>query len=117
MKKYYFTCCGIIDGALKAETVFTEHRDNAYNSFKDKWGEFPLFLDGPFYRKIEKNRKPIENKKIKLGNKIINGYLKSAKVKGMVLSEPENYVFIIYCEDKNLNQKIVHISEIKEGHE
>jgi len=115
MKKYYFTCCSIIEGSLRAETYFTENRDNAYALYKDKWGEFPSFLDGPFYRKIEKNRKPIQNKEIKLGNKIIKGIWKDKiNIKGMILLHPENYVFIIHSEDKNLTQQIIHISEIKE---
>jgi hypothetical protein len=114
MKKYYFTCCSIIEGSLRAETFFTENRDNAYNLFKEKWGDSPSFLDGPFYRKLEKNKKPVYNKEIKLGCKIIQGKVKNSKIKGIILLQPENYVFVTFCEDKELNQKIIHISEVKE---
>lgn len=114
MKKYYFTGCALVDGEIKADTIFVETRDDAFNYFKQKWNVSPTFLDGPFYRKIEKNKKPILNKEIKMGNKIIKGIYKGSQVKGIVLQHPENYIFITYSENKEVNQNVIHISEIKE---
>jgi hypothetical protein len=103
-----------VSGELKSETLFIENRDDAFNKFKEKWGVTPSFLDGPFYRKLEKNKKPIHNKEIKMGSKMIRGIYKNTQIKGITLVKPENYIFVTYCEDKNLNQNVIHISEIKE---
>jgi len=62
---------------------------------------------------LEKNKKPVHNKEIKMGNKIISGIYKGLKVKGIVLQQPENYIFITFSEDKEINQRVIHISEIK----
>lgn len=113
MKKYYFTCCAIVDGVLKGDTIFTETRDGAFDMFRQKWGQTPSFLDGPFYKKLEKNKKPINNKEIKMGTKIISGIYKGLKVKGIELIHPENYIFITFSEDKEINKKVIHISEVK----
>lgn len=103
----------MVDSELKAETFFVERRDDAFSLFKEKWGVHPQFLDGPFYRKIEKNKKPILNKEIKMGNKLIKGIYKGVEIKGIQLIQPEDYIFITFCNKKELNKNVIHISEVK----
>lgn len=108
-KSYYFVCCGNINGNLVADTYFLCDRTAAYDEFYQKHGIYPSFLDGPFYRKIEKNRKEVNRQSVKLTGKIIDVSYKDKKIKAMLLSDPENYVLLI----GNVKNNIVHISEIK----
>ena len=118
-KSYYYTCCSVIEGNLVAETYFIPSREEAYNMFEQKHGIKPTFMDGPFYRKLEKNKKKVKTNNVQLTNKIISGLYKGFSVKAVLLKEPENYAYIIFidCKDKSINIKennIVHVSELKE---
>lgn len=118
MRKYYFTCASVIDNRLAAEIYFVETRDDAFLQFKNKHGCAPLFLEGPFYKKIEKNKKKINPNNIKLSNKSIKALYNGNQVKAIILTEPEDYTFLIYLNNKNnpsdKSPTIVHISELKE---
>lgn len=118
-KKYFFTCAAIINQNLVAETYFIESREDAYREYEIKHGICPQFLDGPFYRKLEKNKREVQKNNIKLTNKIVRGMYKDYVVKGVVLKEPKDYIYLIFVDnkDKNTNvingSNIVHVSEIK----
>jgi hypothetical protein len=119
IKKYFYTCSSVIEGKLVAETFFIPSREEAYTLFEQKYGEKPSFLDGPFYRKLEKNKKKIKTNTVQLSNEMVSGIYKGFKIKAVKLKDPSNYVYIIFtdCKDKSINIKennIVHISEIKE---
>jgi hypothetical protein len=118
MRKYYFTCASVVDGKLAAETYFVENRDDAFSLFKESYKCAPLFLEGPFYRKLEKNKKKINFNNIKLSNKSVKAIYNGNQVKAIMLSEPENYAFLIYLNNKNnpssKSATVVHISELKE---
>ena len=118
MRKYYFTCASAIDGKLAAETYFVENRDVAFSLFKNTYKIAPDFLEGPFYRKLEKNKKKINFNNIKLTKKSIKAIYNGNPVKAIFLSEPENYAFLIYLNNKNnpsnKSATVVHISELKE---
>lgn len=112
-KKYYFTCCATINDKLIAETYFSYDRDCVYQEFYQKYNIYPTFLDGPFYRKIEKNKKEINRQTIKLSSKIIDAIYKEQKVKAILLNYPENYALLIgNIKNNTTKNNIVHISEI-----
>lgn len=114
-KSYYFTCCGIINQKIVGETFFVTCREDAYNLYKSKYGEPPSFFDGPFYRKLEKNKKEIEKKNIQLTNKLIKGKYKENIVKAVLLKNPKDYAYIILAENNSeITNNIVHVSEIRE---
>jgi hypothetical protein len=119
MKRYYFTCASVIDGSLAADTYFVSTRDEAFSLFKEKYGNPPLFLEGPFYRKIEKNKKEINSNNVKLSNKSITAIYNGNPVKAILLSEPQDYAFLIYLNNNNKpsskSATIVHISELKKS--
>lgn len=113
-KKYFFTCCAIVSGKLVGDTFFLSSREEAYQAYKDKYGVTADFFDGPFYRKIEKNKREIKKSNVRLSNKLIKGKYKDFNIKAVMLIEPKDYVYIIYTDGNNNEDKIVHISEIKE---
>jgi hypothetical protein len=118
MRQYYFTCAGIVDNNLIAETYFTPTRDDAFSLFREKYNLAPSFLDGPFYRKIEKNKKQINYSNIKLSNRSIKATYDGNQVKAIILTEPKDYAFLIYLNNKNnpsnKSATVVHLSELKE---
>lgn len=116
MKQYYFTCAAAIGGKLLADTYFVENRNKAFLLFEKKYGSKPSFIDGPFYRKLDKSKQQISFTNIKLGNKSVKAIYNDKEVKAILLKEPENYAFLIYLNNNNSNNKtstIVHISELK----
>ena len=104
-KEIFYVCASCINQKLVLETIPASLEKDAVSLYKNKYGQVPEKIEGPFYKK-RVYTEPV-NQNIKFNGQIKSAMYQGWKVNAFLLQEPENFAFLVFLKNiENIKKKI-----------
>jgi hypothetical protein len=96
-KEIFYVCASCINQKLVLETIPASLEKDAVSLYKNKYGQVPEKIEGPFYKK-RVYTEPV-NQNIKFNGQIKSAMYQGWKVNAFLLQEPENFAFLVFLKN------------------